>query len=111
VFRINEYSQGTTNVTYVPAVSCAPNSMYPNALCPQQHYVELQGSAESYFLNQTMRNRQFMVYSCTAMNLLRQQWNQSQVACVPQAELDSVASQIGVFVNYEFAFFDAIYFH
>lgn len=45
------------------------------------------------------------------MNLLRTQWGQATVACVSQATLDSVVNQIGVFVDYKFAFFDAEYHH
>lgn len=52
-----------------------------------------------------------MVHSCTAMNILRQQWGQPAVVCVSQVDLDLVIEQIGAFADYQFKFFDAGYYH
>jgi hypothetical protein len=45
------------------------------------------------------------------MNIQRTLWGVPQVSCVPDIELVAVLPQIGVFVDYKFAFFDASYYH
>jgi len=45
------------------------------------------------------------------MNILRVQWGQPQITCVPQAELDQVIDQISVNLDFKFMFFDPTYYH
>jgi hypothetical protein len=45
------------------------------------------------------------------MNILRVQWGQPVVSCVPQAELDEVIDQITANVEFKYLFFDPTYYH
>lgn len=61
--------------------------------------------------DQAFKTFQYIIYSCEAMNILRQQWGQPLVTCVSQAELDLALDQIVVETDYTFFFFDPDYYH
>ena len=71
----------------------------------------LEGGAESRFLTQNQSDFQYVVHSCTAMNVLRAQWGEAAVTCVDQTELDDAVDQIEAFVQVKNLFFDPTYYH
>jgi len=80
-------------------------------MCPSTDSFIVEGGAESRFLTQNQSDFQYVVHSCSAMNVLRTQWGQATVTCVDQTELDSVINQIEAFVQFKYLFFDPTYYH